>query len=407
VNWAAAFLMATFLVASGYEAAIQYFTRTRNVGVSHPDRQNYFVADQDIWKFARPDLADIRFYDGQAQVPYALVKQSAENSSQESPAKILNLGSVSGHAEFDLDVGGLPEYSRVRLELQAKNFINAAKVQGRSSLNDRSGTDLGSSTLYDFTVEGLGSNSTLKLPVSSFPYLHVRLAPGIDPHAVKGAYISKVSETKAAWLPAGECRAVPSSSRQSAFECTLFDGMPVERLSFELPANAVNFNRTVIVSDEKGSEFQRGAISRVRMNRASQAVVSENLTVDLFPPSSRQIKVAIENGDDAPLPIRNIQPLSVERRFYFDPKGATALKLYYGNPRLGPPSYDYGKFFQQSADAAIAQLAPAEANSQFTGLPDDRPWSERHNGVLWIAMLIAVALLGGLALRGFKSSGTS
>ena len=94
-------------------------------------------------------------------------------------------------------------------------------------------------------------------------------------------------------------------------------------------------------------------------------------------------------------------------RFYFDPKGATALKLYYGNPRLGSPSYDYGKFFQQSADAPIAQLAPAEPNSQFTGLPDDRPWSERHNGVLWIAMLIAIALLGGLALRGFKSSTAS
>ncbi len=407
MNWASALLIATVVAGSGYEASIQYFTRTRNVAVSRPDRQNYFGADQDIWKFARQDLADIRFYDGQVQVPYALVKQSAENSSQESPAKILNLGSVSGHAEFDLDVGGLPEYSRVRLELQAKNFINAARMQGRSGLNDRSGTDLGSSTLYDFTAEALGSNSTLKLPVSSFPYLHVRLTPGIDPHAVKGAYISKVSETKAAWLPAGECRAIPSSSRQSAFECTLFDGMPVERLSFELPANAVNFNRTVIVSDEKGSEFQRGAISRVRMNRAGQAVVSENLVADLFPPPSKQIKVAVENGDDAPLPIKSIQPLSVERRFYFDPKGATALKLYYGNPRLAPPSYDYGKFFQQSADAVIAQLAPAEANSQFTGLPDDRPWSERHSGVLWIAMLIAVALLGGLALRGFKSSTAS
>jgi len=406
MNWASALLIAVLLAGSGYEAAIQYFTRARNVTISNPDRQNYFVADHDVWKFARPDLADIRFYDGQSQVPYALVKQSAERSSQESSAKILNLGSVSGHTEFDLDAGGLPEYSRVRLELAAKNFINNARVQGRRSLNDRSGTDLGSSTLYDFTAEGLGSNSILKLPPSSFPYLHIRLAAGLDAHSLKGAYISQFSETKARWLPAGECRAVSGAAKQSIFECSLFDGMPVERLSFELPPNAVNFNRTVILSDEKG-ELQRGSISRVRVNRAGQAVVSESLAVDLYLPLSQQVKVAIENGDDAPIAIQRVQPFSVERRFYFDPKGVTTLKLYYGNPRLGPPSYDYGKFFQQSPDAAVAQVAPAADNSEFTGLPDDRPWSERHNGVLWIAMLIAVALLGGLALRGFKAGGAA
>jgi len=394
------------IFASGYEAAIPYFSRTRTL-TSSADRQNYFVVDSDIWKFARPDLADVRLYEENSQVPYALIKQSGGSSSEESPARIVNLGKTGDHTEFDLDVRGLNEYGRVRLQLEAKNFINNARVQGRRDLNDRTGTDLGSSTLYDFTNEGLGSNFVLKFSQSSFPYLHVRMASGVSPGQIKGAYVSNFSEIKTLWTQAGTCAAAASLAKQSTFACSIFEGMPVERVAFDLPASAVNFNRTVIVIGENGNEFAEGSISRVRLNRAGQSVVSETLAIDLHSYPARQLKVIIENGDDRPLPIQQVRPLAIERRVYFDPRGNSTLALYYGDEKLGSPSYDYQKFFQQNPDSVIAQLGPAMANPQFTGRPDERPWSERHQWVLWIAMLIAVALLGALALRGLKSSRSS
>jgi len=397
-------LTVLLFVAGGYEPSVAYFSRSRSVRVTSPDRQNYIVIDADIWKFSRTDLADLRIYDGQSQVPYMLVKESGGNSNQEASAKILNLGTVGDHTEFDLDVGGLQEYERVRLEVDAKNFINAAHVQGRRTANDHSGSELGSSTLYDFTAEGLGSNFTLKFPPASFPYLHVRFSPGIRPPQVKHAYISSFSETKAAWAPAGDCKSVVGGPKESAFECSLPDGTPLERLTFELPASAVNFNRTVVVSDEQSRELERSAISRVRINRAGQSVVSEDLALDLYPRVGNKIRVAVENGDDPPLPIQQVRALSFQRRVYFDPKGKSVVQLYYGDSKLEPPSYDYAKFFQQSPDAVVSQLGPPEANAQFTGRPDERPWSERHPGVLWAVMVAAVALLGGLALRGLKSS---
>jgi hypothetical protein len=396
-------LLASFLASSGYEAAVAYFSRARSVAISSADRQNYVLVDADVWKYARPDLADVRLYDGQAQVPYALITQSGGSSTQDSPARILNLGKNAGRTEFDLDVGGLAEYDRVRLVLDAKNFINRAKVEGRKSLNDRSGTDLGSTTLYDFTTEGLGSNSALKFPTASFPYLHVRLAPGVVPDQVKSAFVANVAETKTVWTEAGTCAAGSGTQKQSVFTCTLPDGTPLERIVFEIPASAVNFNRTVVVSDDKENELEQGSISRVRISRAGRTVVSESLAVDLNLRTTNRITVAIENGDDAPLPVAQVRPLSVQRRIYFDPNGKSALELYYGDAKLEAPSYDYGKFFQQSSDVAVAAASPASANVQFTGRPDDRPWSERHNGVMWAAMVLAVALLGGLALRGMKA----
>lgn len=393
--------------ATGYEAAIPYFSQTRAISISAPQKQNYVALDADVFAHARPELSDVRIYDGQAQVPYVLIRQSGGSSTQESQAKILNLGSVGGRTEFDIDTSGFDEYDRVRLQLNAKNFINSAQIEGRRTPNDKSGTNLGTSTLYDFTKEGLGSNFTLKFPTASFPYLHVRLAPDIRPDEVKGAYLSSFSETKAAWTNAGKCSPAPAESKKSVYQCSISTGMPVERVTFSIPSSSVNFNRTVVLSDEHGNEFQRGAISRVRMNRGSQSVTSEDLDIDLYARSASQITIAVENGDDPPLPIESVKPLSVERRLYFDSKGKSSLQLYYGDPKLEAPSYDYAKFFQQSADAAVAQLGPAQANAQFTGRPDDRPWSERHSFVLWIAMVVAVCILGALAIKGLKSAAPS
>ena len=390
--------------ATGYEAAVPYFSQTRSINIGAPEKQNYVPLDTEVFAHARPDLSDIRIYDGQAQVPFVLIRQSGGSSMQESQAKLLNLGSVAGRTEFDIDTSGFDEYDRVRLQLDAKNFINSAQMEGRRTPNDKSGTNLGTGTLYDFTKDGLGSNSTLKFSAASFPYLHVRLAPGIRPEEVRGAYLSSFSETKAAWANAGQCNPASAQPKETVYHCAISTGMPVERVTFSIPASSVNFNRTVVLSDEHGNEFQRGAISRVRMNRGGQSVTSEDLDIDLYAHSATPINIAVENGDDPPLPIETVKPLSVERRLYFDPKGKTSLQLYYGDPKLEAPSYDYAKFFQQSADAAVAQLGPAQANPQYAGRPDDRPWSERHTFVLWAAMVLAVVVLGALAIKGLKAA---
>lgn len=398
--------------AAAYDAAIPYFSRSRNVVASTSAVQNYVVIDADVWKFARPDLADVRLYDGEAQVPYALTKQSGGSSTEETSAKVLNLGTVGGHTEFDLDVSGMAEYDQVRLQLDAKNFLNRATVDGRKSLSDRTGVSLGSSTLYDFTAEGLGSNSNLKFAVASFPYLHVRLASGIRPNQVKGAYLSNFSETKAAWIDAGHCLPISGLAKQTTFECTLQQNIPLERVVFDIAKSPDsnsqhNFSRTVIIEGEKGNAIQSGSISRVFAKRGAETVSNEDLALDVYSHRENKVRVIIEDRDDAPLPVESVHVFSYQRRIYFDPRGKTALRLYYGDEKLGAPSYDYQQFFEQNPDVTAAQLGPAEANARFTDRPDDRPWSERHGWILWAAMLTAVLLLGALALRGLKSSAAS
>ncbi len=179
--------------------------------------------------------------------------------------------------------------------------------------------------------------------------------------------------------------------------------MPIDRVAFDVPASRVNFRRQLSVANERGVQIATGGISRIRMNRAGTTAISEDLVVNIFGDYTSKLTITIDNGDDPPIPFDRVQPQSLERRLYFEPQGKTTLKLYYGDEKLTSPVYDYAKFFREDPNVTQAQLGPETPNAAYQGRPDDRPWSDRHRGVLWAAMLIAVAVLAVLAIRGLRS----
>jgi hypothetical protein len=408
---AASLLLALLLgkTISPPEPAIHYFSNVRDVQIAQPDRQNFFIVDAEIWGHSRPDLGDLRLYDGESPVQYALSEQRAGTSSEEVEAKILNLGSVAGHTEFDLDTQGLAEYDRIRLRLDARDFVVKASVSGGSAPGKASEVELTPSTLYDFTKEQLGSNSVLKLRPSSFRYLHIRLSPGILPQQVKSATIANLREQLASWTKAGSCATPQVKQRKTEIACDVPGKVPLNRILFRVEPTQVNFRRTVQVEDANGMQVALGEISRVRMDRADTLITNEELAVNVsgWSPDSGHghliITITIDNGDNPPLSVFGVEPLSLERRVYFDPQGKAALRLYYGDEKLSAPVYDYAHFFHLDASAVEAQLGPGAHNAQYTGRPDDRPWSERHTGILWATMILAVLALGVLALRGLRT----
>ena len=384
------------------EAAVPYFSNVREIHISQPDRQNYFIVDEEIWNHSRADLGDLRLYDGDSQVQYSLSEQRAGISSEEVEAKILNLGSVAGRTEFDLDATGLAAYDRVRLRLDAKDFVATASVAGSNALGQGPATDLTPSTLYDFTSEQLGSNFVLKLPPSSFRFLHVKLAAGIRPQQVKGAAIYNLREQQASWTKIGSCAAPQQQQRATVIACDTPPRVPLNRILFQIAPGAVNFRRRVSVENANGVEEAGGEINRVRVNRAGTLVTAEELAITATANSGRFI-LRVDNEDNPQLAILGVQPLSLERRVYFDPQGKTSLKLYYGDEKLSAPVYDYARFFHLEPSPAQAQLGAGAHNAQYAGRPDERPWSEKHMGILWAVMILAALALAMLAIRGLRS----
>jgi hypothetical protein len=399
-------LFIAFAAPDPPEPAIAYFSNVRDVQVIQPDRQNFFVVDEELWNHSRPDLGDLRLYDGDTPVQFSISEQRAGISSEEVDARILNLGRVAGHTEFDLDAEALANYDHIRLRLDAKDFVATASVAGANALGQSSSTDLAPSTLYDFSSEHLGFNFVLKLPPSSFRYLHVRLSRGILPQQVKGAAIYNLREQQASWTKVGSCAAPQQKQRKTVILCDVPARVPLNRILFQVAATQVNFLRTVSVENAKGIQEATGEISRVRVNRAGTPVTAEELAVSVDG-SSGQIILSIDNRDNPPFAMLGAQPLSLERRVYFDPQGKPSLKLYYGDEKLSGPTYDYARFFHLEASPAKAQLGAGTHNPQYAGRPDDRPWSERHTWILWSAMILAVTALAMLAIRGLRPETTN
>ena len=179
--------------------------------------------------------------------------------------------------------------------------------------------------------------------------------------------------------------------------------VPVDRVRFRIDPKQVNFRRAVVLSDASEQRYGDGEITRVRMNRGGATVIAEEMDVLIRGQNSGRLKVTVDNGDNPPLSISGVELLSVERRVYFDPQGKSLLRLYYGDDKLGAPVYDYARFFKADPAAARAELGPGTHNEAYRGRPDDRPWSERHKAVLWLAMLLAVIVLAALAIRGLRN----
>jgi len=394
--------------------------------------------DAQVFAHAAPDLKDLRLFAGDSgnktEVPYATTL--SEPLQQESEdARVLNLGLQNGRIVFDLEMPHRP-YTDVALTLNRKDFLATAAVSGETAPGSPQ-TKLGSFTLFDLTRQKLSRGTTLPLPESSFPYLHVELevssAPGSpalapDPAMVTGATVPPSREAQTLYTSVQQVASFTQRGRQTIATFQVPVRVPVERISFDLaPGYKGNFSRTVEIDAEASPESAPSAdstadtetqpmqtektsatILRVHTTEANREIAHEELSVPLSIGSNMQrpakLEVAIDNGDDAPLPLSAIRLEMRQRRICFAPP-TSPLMLYYGDSALQSPVYDFAKLFQPDAAPLAAQLAPEQPNPSFHPRPETRPFTERHPELLWIVLLGVIAILAVVALRSARSLG--
>jgi hypothetical protein len=189
--------------------------------------------------------------------------------------------------------------------------------------------------------------------------------------------------------------------------------VPVERIEFRPAETTLNFSRSVSVeiTPVENSKFQgqttsySGEIRRVHGVHTGRRIDDEQLTIETgnaTAPVSSKWTVKIDNGDDLPLALSDVRLQMQKRNLCFDATPGASYALYYGDSALTAPQYDYASLFQSDKDAAQATLGAEQANSQFEPRPDERPFTEKHPALLWIALVVVVIVLGGVALRSAR-----
>jgi hypothetical protein len=412
MKWGAVLLAGVVLAGP----SIPFFKHQRPVQ-TQPSGQRFVAVDEQIWKNARPDLGDLRLYSGQQEVPYALMVERGSQGNASKDVNVLQQSRIGGKTQFMIDMTSVAEYDHIDLRLAAKNFVAHARVEGQNDLHGEHWAWLGESILYDLSKENLGGNSVLRLPLSVYRYLRVTIDGPVKPDEILGASAEFLQEQKAVWRDVGGAPTVAEmpmsaarndSSRRSGKATVLTfavpEKVPLDRITLEIDPSQPNFRRSVQVTSDKDDYIGSGEIDRVHMVRSGQKIDSDDYDVSFSAVGHKTIKVIIDNGDDPPLKIKSARLQQLEHRLYFDAPASAQLKLYYGDEKLDPPVYDYAKLFLLAKDAAAAQLGAEEANAAYTGRPDERPWTERHPAVLWIAIVAAVLILGAIALRSIKTA---
>lgn len=389
-----------------------YFKYQRTIQAPAAAGQHYFVVDEAIWRNARPDLSDLRLYDATREIPYKLTVESGGSETEQKQFRVLQPATVASQTQFILDMSGLEEYDRINLKLATKNFVAHARVEGQDDLHGPHWAVLGTTTLYDLSDEKLGNNTTLQIPLSAFKYLRVTTDSSVKPADVQSGTAGVTHAQKAVWRELAAVVKQEQRGRDTVLSFQISPNIPVERLVLSIDPAQKNFRREISV--QNGDQVSTaGEISRIHVLRNGQKVDVEQTSLDVCGSCSansanagaRTLQFVIHNGDDAPLKISAARLQQFERRIYFESE-ASALPLYYGDDRLTAPEYDYGKLFQKEARAEPVTLSNEEANSAYTGRPDERPWSERHPAVLWTAIIAAVLILGCIAVRSLKSAPT-
>jgi hypothetical protein len=378
--------------------------------------QTCLVLDAGIYAHAAPQLADLRLYRESTETPYVIRRDAQVDANRKSIAP-LNLGLREGHTVFDAE---LPDahYSDLELAITGQDFIATVTVSGGRTQTGGKETRIGSFTVFDLTRQKLGRSTVLHLPELDFRFLHFSVAGPLKPESITGLSVDRLPASQPKYQTVAESAQVTQKGHLSLLEFTVPAHVPVDRIAFMPGATPALFSREVNIriaavasaASTDGAEPERpvttsGNLIRVHSIQDGHKIDEERLAIDApwtdFTTAAKWT-VTIDNGDDAPLVLERVQLQMQERKLCFEGVLAARYALFYGDPALTAPHYDYATVSTPQADALQAAVEPEQVNSAYQPRPDERPFTEKHPALLWIALIAVITMLGGLALRSMK-----
>jgi len=412
-----------FLLAAA-TPEIRYFHFERPIQLpAQSGGQACLVVDPGVFAHASSQLADIRLYQGSdasasAETPYVL-RSDVPVVSTDQTVPLLNLGKSGNETAFD---AAMPsgQYSDLQLKIAGRDFLATVTVSGSQSQTASSRTKLGSFTIFDLTRQRLGRSTVLHLPESDFRFLHFQIAGPIAPDDVTGLSVTRVPARQPKYVLVSETAKTSLKDRNSIVEFVVPAHTPVDRIVFVPGQNPPSFSRDVEIgvappsrprTDDSPAPPQpfttAGNILRIHTVREGHRIDEEHLAIDapqVDYDGPAKWTVTIVNGDDPPIQLSSVRLEMFERRLCFDAAAGATYTLYYGDSALAAPRYDYASFFALEQNPLAAQLGAEAANPASQPRPDQRPFTERHPILLWVALILVIALLGAVALRSFKAA---
>ena len=171
-------------------------------------------------------------------------------------------------------------------------------------------------------------------------------------------------------------------------------GLPITRLA--CIAQTPLFDRSMSLyeelTDERGDTY-RQPLGGAAWTRSPDRQSKEFVLALESSPQSDTLFLETENGDNPALELEKFTVVYPVTRILFKARPDDELFLYYGNPRVSPPSYDLSLVANQllAADKKIASLGAGEQLQKSSWYENQRPG--RGGMIFWGMLAVVVVVL--------------
>jgi hypothetical protein len=404
--------LAATAFATDLPSAWRSWRYSRAIDSHQPGALNYVIVDREVFAHSENRLADLRIIDDLgAEQPFELRSRLAVPTAPVTFSAIVRENSyVPGQfTQIVADLGERPNfYNSIRVLTPESDFINWVEVDASDDahlwriVQPRA-------PISRFRKESLEGSQTIRYSENNARYLRLRIqepayqfpVTGIEVLAYPGGQKEIASPSDAGLT---EMISPDSATAHGRTQWTTDLGSettPVAEVTFE--TTQPEFYRAVRLSTSSDAKEWQPAGGGEIYRYATAGKTEESLRVrcyELWGP--RYWRVEILNASDAPLSVVRMS-LAMNLRFaLFHPKEGRTYRLLYGNARAASPQYDLARTLHIEPNEVMLHpsLGTEEPTSNYA---DPRPFTERHPNLLWLALAIAVVLLGYAALRALRT----
>lgn len=362
------------------------------------------------------DLRDLRVIDGDgAEVAYVLHAPAGRQIREWLDPALTEVSHVPrGYTQALVDLGPDGQrHDRVELRVGEPEPELFARVDVAVRDDDRGAWRVLVEGRPVHSFAGRTADLTVSYGETRARWLRLRIRPEAGAaserfplHGVRVAYAVDEPPRRVE-LPG---RAVPDAAappEQSWWELDLGAArVPASQVRFQVASSEVDRRVEIYRSDDR-ENWTRAGGGRVRRIAEVRGEGPEQTTREaprvMFPETAGHYwRVVVHDGDDPPLRDLQLSLWGVPRYVVFRQRPGAGYRLLYGNERAAESRYELARLTARDEieAAAPAELGPERENASWA---DPRPWTERHRWVLWTALGLAVATLGGLALRSLRT----
>jgi hypothetical protein len=415
--------MATVATAAQLPREWRHWSRFREIQIQIADEADPGAAEklvrvavpEALFKRARSDLADLRVVDDRGEdVGYVLYASGRGPETAWRPTELSDVGFVPGsYTQVVADTGEegtVHNAVEVTLPLAEEEFFTWVEV---AVSEDQQTWRIvrGKAPLYRFRQRGFGRAVSIHYPRTRDQWLRLRLLAGGEEVPIERLRVAERVDEESELVPIRRGLARLSDSPEGESWWEPYGEMPLVPIaSVRVATDRDAFFRpvTVSVSDDGRTwrEVGRGQVYRYGLDESAEpsgepAALRQSVQLKVENTAAPFWRVVVYDRGDPPIDDLTVTLLQNRRYVIFRPAAGRTYRLAYGNQRAEAPEYELGKITtrDQQANARVVELGPERTNDAWVS---SEPFTERHPVILWLALGLAVAVLGWMAIRALR-----